>query len=147
MALFKMNISLRRGERIFINGAVFRVDRRVCIELLNDVTFLLEHHIMQPEDVTTPLEQLYIAIQTMLMAPAQVDTSLAISLDLIKSILLLSDEISIIDSLKEIELYLHYNKPLDALKSLRFLINSNINPIKKHGNHSMVEQTGGRDMK
>jgi flagellar biosynthesis repressor protein FlbT len=44
-----MNISLRRGERIFINGAVLRVDRKVCLELLNDVTFLLESHVMQAE--------------------------------------------------------------------------------------------------
>ena len=31
-----MNISLRKGEKIYINGAIFRVDRKVSIELLND---------------------------------------------------------------------------------------------------------------
>ena len=42
-----MNITLRAGERFFINGAVIRIDRKASIELLNDVTFLLENHVMQ----------------------------------------------------------------------------------------------------
>ena len=65
-----MKISLRSGEKIYINGAVFSVDRRVSLQLLNDVTFLLEAHVMQPQDATTPLRQVYFAIQTMLMDPA-----------------------------------------------------------------------------
>lgn len=64
-----MKISLRPGEKIYVNGAVFSVDRRVSLELLNDVTFLLESHVMQAIDATTPLRQLYFAIQTMLMDP------------------------------------------------------------------------------
>jgi flagellar protein FlbT len=65
-----MNISLRRGEKIYINGAVFRPDRKVSIELLNDVTFLLENHVMQASDATTPLKQLYFVVQLMLMSPS-----------------------------------------------------------------------------
>ena len=64
-----MNISLRKGEKIYINGAIFRVDRKVSIELLNDVTFLLENHVMQAEDAITPIKQLYFVIQMMLMSP------------------------------------------------------------------------------
>jgi flagellar biosynthesis repressor protein FlbT len=63
------SISLKTGEKIFINGAVLRVDRKVSIEFLNDVSFLLEAHVMQPEQTTTPLKQLYFIIQTMLMDP------------------------------------------------------------------------------
>ena len=37
-----LRISLKSGERIFINGAVLRVDRKVALEFLNDVTFLLD---------------------------------------------------------------------------------------------------------
>ena len=44
-----MNITLRAGERFFINGAVIRIDRKATIELSNDVTFLLENHVMQAE--------------------------------------------------------------------------------------------------
>ena len=64
-----MNIHLKRGEKIYVNGAVLRVDRRASIEFLNDVTFLLEPHIMQAEAATTPLRQLYFAVQTMLIDP------------------------------------------------------------------------------
>ncbi|WP_188912299.1 flagellar biosynthesis repressor FlbT [Aureimonas endophytica] len=64
-----LKLSLRPGERIFINGAVMRVDRKVSLELLNDATFLLESHVMQPSDATTALRQLYFLIQTMLIAP------------------------------------------------------------------------------
>lgn len=63
------SISLKSGERIYINGAVVRADRKVSIEFLNDVTFLLEAHVMQPEQTTTPFKQLYFIVQTMLMDP------------------------------------------------------------------------------
>lgn len=65
-----MKISLRAGEKIYMNGAVFSVDRRVSLQLLNDVTFLLEAHVMQASQATTPLRQVYFAIQTLLMEPA-----------------------------------------------------------------------------
>jgi flagellar protein FlbT len=65
-----MNITLRAGERIYINGAVLRVDRKATIELLNDATFLLEAHVMQAHDATTPLRQIYFVVQVMMMDPA-----------------------------------------------------------------------------
>ena len=65
-----MNITLRAGEKLYINGAVIRVDRKATIELLNDVTFLLENHVMQADQATTPLRQIYFAVQVMLMDPA-----------------------------------------------------------------------------
>ncbi len=42
-----MKVSLRAGERIYINGAVLRVDQKVSLELVNDVMFLLEAQVMQ----------------------------------------------------------------------------------------------------
>jgi flagellar protein FlbT len=57
-----MHISLRAGEKIYINGAVLRADRKVSIEILNDATFLLEAHVMKVEDASTPLRQLYFII-------------------------------------------------------------------------------------
>lgn len=64
-----MLIHLKRNEKLFINGAVIRLDRRGSIELLNDAQFLLENHVMQANDATTPLRQLYFIVQTMLMDP------------------------------------------------------------------------------
>ena len=65
-----MYITLRAGERIFINGAVLKMDRKTTIELLNDATFLLEAHVMQAHDATTPLRQIYFVVQVMVMDPA-----------------------------------------------------------------------------
>jgi len=64
-----MKISMRAGELIYINGAVLRVDRKVAIELVNDVMFLLEGQVMQGADATTALRQLYFIVQLMLMNP------------------------------------------------------------------------------
>jgi flagellar protein FlbT len=64
-----LRITLKPGEKIYVNGAVLRADRKVSLEFLNDVQFLLETHVLQPDDATTPLRQLYFVIQTMLMAP------------------------------------------------------------------------------
>jgi flagellar protein FlbT len=77
-----MNITLRAGERIYINGAVLRIDRKATLELMNDATFLLETHVMQAEDATTPLRQIYFVVQVMLMDPssARATAQLAASL-------------------------------------------------------------------
>lgn len=66
-----LRISLRAGERIYVNGAVLRADRKVSLEFLNDVVFLLENHVMMAEETTTPLRQLYFVVQTMLMDPGR----------------------------------------------------------------------------
>jgi flagellar protein FlbT len=44
-----MQFRLRPGERLFVNGAAIKFDRKVLVEFLNDVTFLLETHILRPE--------------------------------------------------------------------------------------------------
>jgi flagellar protein FlbT len=62
-------LRIKPRQRLFINGAVLRFDRRVSVELMNDAIFLLEQHVLLPGDSTTPLRQLYLLVQTMLMAP------------------------------------------------------------------------------
>lgn len=64
-----MKIHLKRNEKLFINGAVIRLDRRGSIELMNDAQFLMENHILQQEDAKSPLQQIYFIVQTMLMDP------------------------------------------------------------------------------
>lgn len=64
-----MRLTLRAGEKIYVNGAVLKVDRKTSIELLNDAAFLLEAHVIQPEAANTPLRQLYFMAQTMLIDP------------------------------------------------------------------------------
>jgi flagellar protein FlbT len=64
-----LKLSLKPNEKLYINGAVIRVDRKVTVELLNDVQFLLEGHVLQAENASTPLKQLYFILQVMLMNP------------------------------------------------------------------------------
>ncbi len=78
-----MNITLRAGERIYINGAVLRIDRKATLELMNDATFLLETHVMQAEDATTPLRQIYFVVQVMLMDPASARATAQLAASLI----------------------------------------------------------------
>lgn len=113
-----MNISLRRGERFFVNGAVLRVDRRVCIELMNDVTFLLEQHIMQPDQARSPLQQLYLAIQTIIISPETNDQSTQLALAMIQSQLMMTEDLDFCTYLLRIRTYLEKQKPFEALKSL-----------------------------
>ncbi|MGO7646030.1 flagellar biosynthesis repressor FlbT, partial [Rhizobium ruizarguesonis] len=35
-----LRLYLKAGEKVLINGAVMRVDRKVALEFLNDVAFL-----------------------------------------------------------------------------------------------------------
>ena len=80
-----MNITLRAGERFFINGAVIRIDRKASIELLNEVTFLLENHVMQVEEATTLVRQIYFAVQSMLMDPTAAASATPLARSLIES--------------------------------------------------------------
>ncbi len=80
-----MNITLRAGERFFINGAVIRIDRKASIELLNEVTFLLENHVMQAEEATTLVRQIYFAVQIMLMDPTAAGSAAPLARSLIES--------------------------------------------------------------
>ncbi len=117
-----MNISLKRGERIYINGAVLRVDRKVCIELLNDVTFLLENHVMQAADATTPLKQLYFAVQLMLISPNDTDAALYLARDLMSTCAIgLKSDSRVVEGLSLVARLIDSKRYFDALKILRGL--------------------------
>ena len=114
-------ISLKPGEKIYVNGAVLRVDRKVSLELLNDVQFLLENHVLQPEDASTPLRQLYFIVQVMLMNPGGTGEALAMfrrSLPLL--IASFSDE-RVKGGLKEIDRLVGEGHVYEALKAIRAL--------------------------
>ena len=116
-----MKVSLRPGERIFINGAVLRVDRKVSVEFLNDVTFLLENHVMQAEAATTPLRQLYFIVQTMAIDPS----SLAMSRELYekshKLLMAAFSNLEILDGLLAVAKLVEDSRYYEALKALRGL--------------------------
>lgn len=116
-----MRLGLKAGERLYVNGAVLRVDRKVNVELLNDVKFLLEAHVLQPEETTTPLRQLYFTIQMMLM-----DADNAESTELMFRVLLATlqktfENETILSGLKKVERQVAKGRLFDALKTLRAL--------------------------
>ena len=116
-----LRISLKSGEKIFINGAVLRVDRKVALEFLNDVTFLLEKHVLQPEDTTTPLRQLYFIAQMMLINPEGKEQSMTLFRKSIMMLLTCFKNEEILAELKRIDAMVSSGRPFDALKAIRSL--------------------------
>lgn len=116
-----MNISLRRGEKLYLNGAVLRADRKVCIELMNDVTFLLENHVMQPQDATTPLRQLYFVIQLMLMSPNDTAAALDMCHGMLASLNQAFSDPRVINGLAVVAKHVDDKRTFDALKAVRGL--------------------------
>lgn len=114
-----MQLSLRSGEKLYLNGAVIKVDRKVSIELMNDVTFLLEAHVLTPEDTTTPLRQLYFTIQVMLMDPAcRAEMQAEQMLDVLMETFQNAD---ILKGLAQVRDLLAVRRRFEALKTIRRL--------------------------
>jgi flagellar protein FlbT len=116
-----LRISLKAGERIFINGAVLRVDRKVALEFLNDVTFLLENHVLQPEDATTPLRQLYFIAQMILINPEGKEQSTVMFRKSIVMLLSCFRNEEVLAELKRIDGLVSTGRAFDALKAIRSL--------------------------
>ncbi|HLP69621.1 MAG TPA: flagellar biosynthesis repressor FlbT [Rhizobium sp.] len=116
-----LRLSLKSGEKIFVNGAVLRVDRKVSIEFLNDVTFLLENHVLQPEETTTPLRQLYFIAQMMLINPDGKEQSLVLFRKSVTMLLTCFQSEEIRAELKRIDVLVSSGRPFDALKAIRAL--------------------------
>ena len=116
-----MRLYLRANEKIFINGAVLKVDRKVSFELMNDATFLLENHVMQKEDADTPLKQLYFVVQMLLMDPANTDQPKVLFRQMVSNLLDTLDTAELIDGVKSIDVEVSSGRPFAALKTIRQL--------------------------
>lgn len=116
-----MRVSLQAGEKIYINGAVLRVDRKTSFEIMNDAVFLLDKHVLQAEDATTPLRQLYFIAQTILMDPANAK-SCRLVFD--ESFRLLHDTVENAEILAGLEVVgdlMEADRTLAAMKAIRAL--------------------------
>ncbi len=122
-----LRISLRAGERIFVNGAVLKVDRKTTLEFLNDVTFLLESHVMQAEQAKTPMRQLYFIVQMMLMDPNSIEAAMALFETAHPAMLKTYSNRDIIDGLLEVEELIGRGRNFEALKRVRSMI-----PLEDH---------------
>jgi flagellar protein FlbT len=116
-----MHISLRAGEKLYINGAVLRVDRKVSFELLNDATFLLEAHVMGVEEATTPLRQLYFIVQVILMNPGDAASAHDMFNESIRRTIASFDQEDVINGLKNASHLVEMNRIFEALRAIRNL--------------------------
>lgn len=116
-----LKISLKANEKIYVNGAVLKVDRRVAIELLNDAQFLLESHVMQAEDATTPLRQLYFIVQVMLMEPGNSEAARSMFRGTLPLLLQNFADETIRAGLKHVDRLVAEGHVYEALKTIRGL--------------------------
>ncbi|MCK9908103.1 flagellar biosynthesis repressor FlbT [Microbacteriaceae bacterium K1510] len=116
-----MRISLRAGEQIYVNGAVLRVDRKVGLDLINEVAFLLESQVMQVGDATTPLRQLYFIVQLMLMSPQDVVEAKVVYREHRSAILLVTENPDVRCGLETVEELVEAKRYYDALRKIRGL--------------------------
>ncbi|WP_029030045.1 flagellar biosynthesis repressor FlbT [Salinarimonas rosea] len=116
-----MRLSLRAGERVWINGAVVRAERKTTLEILNDATFLLESHVLQPDETTTPLRQLYFAVQTTFIEPKAAGEAQALFQRWLAAALRTFASPQIIEGLLTVRDQMEAGRRLDAMKTLRAL--------------------------
>src|SRR5262245_61641634 len=116
-----MRVSLRAGERIYINGAVVRADRKVSLELVNDVMFLLEGQVMQAAEATTALRQLYFIVQMMLMNPTDIQDAAALYGQHHAALLAVCENQQMLEGLAAIDDLVGAARYYEALKRIRVL--------------------------
>ena len=116
-----LKISLKPNEKIYINGAVVKVDRKVSIEFLNDVQFLLENHVLQAEQASTPLKQLYFVTQVVLLSPGNAGEALAMFRRSLPLLLASYHNEQIRSTLKHVDQLVGEDHVFEALKAIRSL--------------------------
>lgn len=114
-----LKLSLKANEKIYVNGAVLRFDRRTNIEFLNDVNFLLEAHVMQLEDAITPMQKLYYIIQVMLISPDQLSMCKAVYSQHLVSHRAVAIDKTTLDHLDAIDQLVSTGRYFDAMKLIR----------------------------
>ena len=132
-----LKISLKPNEKIYINGAVIRVDRKVTLELMNEVQFLLESHVIQAEQASTPLRQLYFIVQIMLINPPGASEARDMFRRSLPMLIASFDNQDICSALKQIDRMVGEDHIYEALKAIRALY-----PLERHalgGNDDIPE--------
>lgn len=115
-------VTLRPGERIFINGAVLRSDGRSSLEILNDVPYLAEHEILHAQQTTTPLRQLYYILQTMVLEPGGMEMSRGVYEDTMRLLPHAFSNTTVLAGIETIRGQVAQGSPFAALRTLRALI-------------------------
>ena len=117
----KMRFSLKAGERIFINGAVLTVSQKVTLSLLNEARFLLESHVLQLSEATTPMRQLYFVVQSLLINPQEADKVMGAFQKLHEALIQSATDETIKQALLSAGELVAKNRTFEALKAIRAL--------------------------
>lgn len=115
-------VTLRAGERIFINGAVVKADGRTTLEILNDVPYLTEAEILHAQQTVTPLRQLYFILQTMVMEPGGAERAKGVYDDTMHWLQTAFENPAVLAGLKVIDSHVAVGSPFEGLRTLRTLI-------------------------
>jgi flagellar protein FlbT len=115
-------VSLRAGERIFINGAVLKAEGRASFEILNDVPYLLENEIINAQQTVTPLRQLYYVLQTMVLEPAGIEMARGVYVDTMRWLMQTFANPIVLAGLEKVDKQIEEGSPFNALKTLRTLV-------------------------
>jgi len=116
-----MRLTLKANEKMFINGAVIRFDRKTKIELLNNANFLLEAHVLQADETDTPLKQLYYAAQIMLMDPSGADKAASLFMEMLDRLIRTTQNKTILSALRDCIALAEQTRIFDILKLIRSL--------------------------
>jgi flagellar protein FlbT len=139
-----LKLSLKPNEKIYLNGAVIRVDRKVTVELLNDVQFLLESHVLQASDASTPLRQLYFMVQVMLIDPQGAAGARDLFRKSLPLLIASFEDRHICATLKQVDLLVSEGSVFEALKAIRSLYPLEAEIIsQKAGRHAPAVAAAG----
>jgi flagellar protein FlbT len=117
-----LNLSLKAGQKLYVNGAVLKVDRKVTLELLNEADFLLSHHVIDAAQAKTPLRQLYFVIQTMLMAPSDRDAAMVLYRGCMLALAQAFENRDVLVGLLHVSRCVEQDRFYEGLKTLRLLL-------------------------
>lgn len=106
---------------MFVNGAVLRPDRKVTLEFMNDVVFLLESHVLQEEEAVTPLRQMYFVIQSILIEPNTAPFARKIYEEHREKVVVAFENKQILDGLEQAHAFMVADRVFEAMKVLRKL--------------------------
>lgn len=115
-------VTLRPGERMFLNGAVLKAEGRTSFEILNDVPYLVEHEILHAQQTTTPLRQLYYILQTMVMEPTGMEMTRGVYEDTMRVLPEAFTNGVVLAGLATVAEQVAQGSPFAAMKTLRALI-------------------------
>lgn len=139
-------VYLKANDRIFVNGAVLRVDRKTTLEFLNDVSFLLQSQILQPEQADTPLKQLYYVVQIMLMAPNDTEAAFSVYRAQLPAVMQAFSNPKIVSELKNVDRLVHEKSFHSAMKTIRELFKLEAAILEADSGHLVEKLNAAADL-